>query len=69
MKLLDFITEIEKNTGKTAIKDMLPMQPGDVEKTWADVSGLEKDFNYKPQTDITTGVNHFVNWYREYYKL
>jgi UDP-glucuronate 4-epimerase len=48
---------------------MLPMQPGDVERTWADVSDLEKDFSYKPQTPISTGIRNFVDWYRQYYKL
>jgi len=69
VKLLDFITEIEYFTGKTAKKEMLPMQPGDVEKTWADVSALKKDYNYKPQTDISEGVGNFVDWYKEYYKV
>jgi UDP-glucuronate 4-epimerase len=69
VRLLDFITEIEKYTDKTAIKNMLPMQPGDVEKTWADVSALEKDFGYKSLTDITTGVHNFIDWYRGYYKV
>ncbi|MCO6146899.1 NAD-dependent epimerase [Flavobacterium sp. NRK1] len=69
VRLLDFITEIEKYTDKTAIKNMLPMQPGDVEKTWADVSALEKDFGYRSLTDITTGVHNFIDWYRGYYKV
>ena len=66
VKLLDFIEEIEKCTGKEAIKQMLPMQPGDVEQTWADVSGLIKDFSYKPETDISVGVRRFVDWYKMY---
>jgi len=69
VKLLDFITEIEQYTGKIAQKEMLPMQPGDVEKTWADVSALKKDYDYKPHTDISEGVGNFVDWYREYYKV
>ena len=68
VKLLDFITEIERSTDKTAVKEMLPMQPGDVEKTWADVTELEKEYNYKPHTDISSGVSHFVEWYINYYK-
>ena len=67
--LLDFITEIEKAVGKKAIKNMLPMQPGDVEKTWADVTGLQNDFGYRPSTDISEGVKQFVSWYREYYNV
>ncbi|NDI97597.1 NAD-dependent epimerase [Flavobacterium sp. LaA7.5] len=69
VKLMDFISEIEKVTGKTAAKNYLPMQPGDVEKTWADTSGLEKTFNYKPSTGIDVGVKEFVNWYRAYYNI
>jgi UDP-glucuronate 4-epimerase len=69
VKLLDFISEIENVIGKSAKKEMLPMQPGDVERTWADVSDLEKDFSYKPQTPISTGIRNFVDWYRQYYKL
>lgn len=68
VKLTDFILEIERVVGKTARKEMLPMQPGDVEKTWADVSGLEKDFGYKPKTPISIGIRNFVEWYRNYYK-
>ena len=68
VKLTDFILEIERVVGKTARKEMLPMQPGDVEKTWADVSDLEKDFGYKPQTPISIGIRNFVEWYRNYYK-
>jgi len=69
VKLMDFISEIEKVACKPAKKEMLPMQPGDVERTWADVSGLEQDFGYRPQTDIGTGIKNFVNWYRDYYNI
>jgi UDP-glucuronate 4-epimerase len=69
VKLLDFIKAVERATGKTAEKKMMPMQPGDVEQTWADTSALEKDYNYKPDTDIEEGVNRFVEWYKEYYKV
>lgn len=69
VKLEDFISEIEKSTGKEANKEYLPMQPGDVEKTWADVDPLKKDLNYEPHTDIAEGVKKFVDWYREYYKI
>lgn len=68
VKLLDFVLEIEKATGIEAKKDMYPMQPGDVERTWADTSGLEKDYGYKSQTSISHGVKKFVEWYREYYE-
>jgi UDP-glucuronate 4-epimerase len=66
VKLLDFIESIEKATGKKATRNMLPMQPGDVPKTWADVSSLTEDFNYKPRTSIEIGIKNFVNWYCEY---
>jgi UDP-glucuronate 4-epimerase len=67
VKLLDFIEAIEKVIGKTAQKEMHPMQPGDVEKTWADTSALERDYNYKPNTPIMDGVGEFVGWYRLHY--
>lgn len=67
VKLLEFINEIEKQLGVKAKKDMLPMQPGDVNKTWADVDNLIKDFNYKPETSITVGVEKFIKWYKSYY--
>ena len=69
VKLKDFISEIEKVTGKIAEKNYMAMQPGDVEKTWADTTGLEKDFDYKPSTPISTGVKNFIDWYRKYYKI
>lgn len=67
--LMDFIEAIEKATGITATKNLLPMQPGDVPATWADVSDLEADLGYKPATPIQEGVNKFVAWYREFYRL
>jgi UDP-glucuronate 4-epimerase len=68
VKLMEFIEAIENITGKVAQKQMLPMQQGDVEKTWADTSGLEKDYQYKPNTTITKGVAKFVEWYKSYYQ-
>ena len=62
-KLMDFIREIEKNLGKKAKINFLPMQPGDVERTFADVSGLERDFGYKPKVRIEQGIGKFVEWY------
>ncbi|MDO8316832.1 MAG: NAD-dependent epimerase [Flavobacterium sp.] len=67
VKLLDFIEAIEICTDKKVQKEMLPMQPGDVEKTWADVSPLQEDYSYNPIVDITEGVPHFINWYKNYY--
>lgn len=69
IKLMDFIVEVEKSTKKEAKKEFLPMQPGDVEKTWADVSEFKSDFNYEPKTDIAFGVHQFVDWYRKYYNV
>ncbi|NAS30173.1 NAD-dependent epimerase/dehydratase family protein [Flavobacteriaceae bacterium R38] len=69
VKLLDFINEIESNLEKKAEKQMLPIQPGDVEKTWADVNDLIKDYNYSPNTSIKKGVKSFIDWYKNYYQL
>lgn len=68
VKLLDFIEAIEKVTGKTAKKEMCPMQPGDVERTWADTDSLYNDYGYKPSIEIDKGVKEFVSWYRKYYE-
>jgi putative UDP-glucuronic acid epimerase len=67
VKLMDFIATIEKYMDKEAKKEMYPMQMGDVQRTWADVSELIKDYNYKPSTSIEEGIKEFVNWYKEYY--
>lgn len=69
VKLLDFIEAIENCLGITAKKEMFPMQPGDVERTWANVTELIKDYNYSPNTPIKKGVSEFINWYKKYYKL
>ncbi len=67
IKLLDFIKEIEQNLNKEAQKEMLPMQPGDVQKTWANVDALIRDYNYQPQTSVGEGVKEYVDWYLDYY--
>ncbi len=67
VKLMDFITAIEKAIGKEAKKNLLPIQPGDVPATWADVSELIDDLGYKPSTPVEEGVHRFVEWYREFY--
>ena len=67
--LLHFIETIEKELGIKAIKNLLPIQQGDVPATFADISELEKDFNYKPTTTINTGIKNFISWYKTYYKL
>ncbi len=69
VKLLDFIDEIEQNIGKEAIKEMHPIQPGDVPKTFADVSGLENDLTYHPQICTKVGVRRFIEWYRTFYRV
>ena len=67
VKLMDFISEIENQTGILAKKEMLPMQPGDVIRTWADVESLIKDYDYRPSTSISKGIKEFVVWYKQYY--
>lgn len=69
VKLMDFIHAIEESLGSTAKKEMLPMQPGDVEKTWANVDDLVRDYDYQPGTPIQIGVENFVNWYKSYYAI
>ena len=68
VNLMDFIKAIEKALGKEAKKNFLPMQPGEVVSTYADVSNLIKDFDYKPNTPIEEGVKKFVEWYKKFYK-
>lgn len=62
-----FIEVLEKKLGKTAEKNMLPMQPGDVEQTYADVDALVQDVGFSPSTSIEEGLGKFVDWYRDYY--
>ena len=69
VQLMDFIKSIENNLGIVAKKEMLPMQAGDVHQTWADVSKLQNDYNYKPNTSVDKGVESFVDWYKTYYNL
>jgi UDP-glucuronate 4-epimerase len=68
VELNDYINAIEKATGVVAKKELLPLQPGDVPDTFADVSDLEKFFDYKPSTEIKDGIRNFVDWYKGYYK-
>ncbi len=69
VQLLEFISILEKHLQKKADKKMLPMQPGDVEKTWANVDDLIRDYDYHPNTPIDEGVGHFVSWYKRYYDI
>jgi len=68
VELLDFITEIEKNLGRKAVMNFLPMQPGDVPQNVADVSELVSEYGYRPSTPVQEGVKAFVEWYLEFYK-
>ena len=69
VELLDFINVIEKVLGKKARMNLLPMQPGDVPSTYADVDDLMKDVSFKPATTIEDGIRRFIEWYRDYYKV
>ncbi len=68
VKLLYFIETMETALGKKAIKEFLPMQPGDVYKTFADVNALKNDFGYEPNTSIQKGIGEFVKWFKGYYR-
>ncbi|MFC2186610.1 NAD-dependent epimerase [Peijinzhouia sedimentorum] len=68
VRLMDFIEEIEEQLGKKAIKNLMPIQPGDIALSYADASELEKDLGYRPKTTIRDGVTNFLAWYREYFK-
>ena len=67
VKLLDFVTALETELGATALKKMMPMQDGDVHRTWADVSSLQNDFGYAPSVSVKEGIAAFVRWYKSYY--
>ena len=69
VKLTEYIEAIEDALGMKAIRELLPLQPGDVPDTYADVSELVKAVNYKPQTAVRDGVKAFVDWYLDYYKV
>ena len=66
-KLMDFIETIENAISKKAEKQMFPMQPGDVYKTFADVTTLKNEFNYAPNTTLKEGIGKFISWYKSYY--
>lgn len=68
VQLMEFINAIELHLGKTAIKKFLPMQPGDVPRTEADVTDLVKNLGYKPNTPVKVGIGRFVEWYKMYFK-
>ena len=67
--LLTFIETLEKYLGKEAIKNLLPLQAGDVPDTYADISDLVHDFGYKPTTSLEDGIRNFVEWYKDFYGM
>jgi len=67
IELLDYIKTLEKYLGMVANIQLLPLQPGDVEDTYADIDDLKNDFDYRPKTDLDTGMQEFVSWYRNFY--
>lgn len=69
VKLMDFIEAIEKALGRTIEKEFLPLQAGDVPATYADVADLVEDLDYQPETPVQEGIDRFVAWYREFYKV
>lgn len=69
VELLTYITHIENALGKTTHKELLPLQPGDVEHTYADVGQLKADTGYAPSTPIEHGIKQFVSWYKDFYRI
>ena len=67
VELLEFVATIERCLGRTAEKNLMPMQPGDVPATFADVDDLVRDVGFKPNTPLEVGIQRFVDWYRDYY--
>lgn len=67
--LMDYINALETTLGIAAKKQFLPMQPGDIPDTYAEITDLIEDFDYKPETTIEKGIENFVSWYRNYFKL
>ena len=69
VELLEYVAAIEEAAGRESIRDYVPMQPGDVPDTWADVSDLEREMGYRPNTPVKEGIARFVSWYRAYYRV
>ena len=69
VSLNEFIETIEKHLNKKAIKELLPLQPGDVPKTFANVDDLQHDVGFKPETPIDYGIRQFIGWYKKYYQI
>ena len=68
VELLDYIGALEESLGFKADKELLPIQPGDVLDTYADLDVFVGEFNYKPSMPVSQGVRNFVDWYKKYYK-
>lgn len=68
IQLMDFISLLEKNLGRVSDKVLLPLQPGDVTDTFADIKDLVRDFDYQPSFDVEAGVYNFIKWFKEYYQ-
>jgi UDP-glucuronate 4-epimerase len=64
---MDFIGTLEKALGRKATVEFLPMQPGDVKETYADIEATRRDFGFEPTTTIAEGIPRLVSWYRDYY--
>lgn len=69
VELMSFVKTIEEELGKKAIINLLPIQPGDVPATYADVTDLIENFNYKPQVSVKEGIKNFIEWYRNFYSI
>lgn len=69
VELMSYVETIEEELGKKAKINLLPIQPGDVPATYADVTDLIENFNYKPQTSVKEGIKNFINWYRKFYAI
>jgi UDP-glucuronate 4-epimerase len=69
VRLLEYVEALEECLGRTAIKEMLPLQPGDIPDTFADVTALARAVNYKPSVPVKEGVRRFVDWYLQYYRV
>jgi UDP-glucuronate 4-epimerase len=67
--LMRMIGLLEKATGRTAMLEMRPMQPGDVKDTYADITAIERDHGYRPTTSIDEGIPRFVDWYKGYHRI
>tara|TARA_B110000444_G_C18397817_1_gene392306 strand:- start:63 stop:587 length:525 start_codon:yes stop_codon:yes gene_type:complete len=69
VKLMEYIDALEKELGKKAKINFLPLQPGDVPDTCADISNLKEKFDYRPSTPVIEGVSNFIKWYKDYYQI